>query len=103
MVELLEIVTLESRRGLKLSGEVDISNVTQLADSLSRQVAEAEDLHLDLADLEFIDGAGVRVLVQAARRLPRGRRLVLWSAPNFVKRLLAVLKVDESSGLLVAG
>jgi anti-anti-sigma factor len=82
---------------------VDISNATQLADSLSRQLTETEDLHLDLADLEFIDGAGVRVLVQAARRLTRGRRVVLWSAPNFLKRLLAVLKVYESWGLVLAG
>jgi anti-anti-sigma factor len=103
MVELLKIVVLESRRGLKLSGEVDVSNVRQLAESLSRHMAESEDMHLDLSELHFIDGAGVRVLVQAARRLSRGRRMVLWSTPSFVKRLLAVLKVDESSGLRLAG
>ena len=102
MVELLRIFSMESRRGLKLAGEVDMSNASVLADSLSLCMRDAEDLHLDLSELKFIDGCGVRVLLQAARKLSRGRRVVLWSAPAFVKRLLAVLKVDESSGLRLA-
>jgi anti-anti-sigma factor len=103
MMELLKIAVLESRRGLKLSGEIDISNAILLADSLYSHLEESEDMHLDLTDLKFIDVAGLRVLTQAARRLPRGRRLVLWSAPTFLKRLLAILKVDESQGLRLAG
>ena len=103
MVELLRIGAMESRRGLKLSGEVDISNARQLADSLSRHMTTAEDINLDLSDLKFIDVTGVRVLVQTARKLSGGRRVILWSAPSFVRRLLALLKVDESSGLRLAG
>lgn len=103
MVELLEIVAMKSRPGLKLSGEVDISNATRLADSLQRQIRESEDIHLDVSDLRFIDASGVRVLTQAARRLSNGRRLVLWSTPAFLRKLLDILKLDESSGLRVAG
>lgn len=102
MMELLKIAALESRRGLKLSGEIDISNAKYLADSLDH-LEESEDIHLDLSDLSFIDAAGLRVLMQAARRLSKGKRLVLWSTPGFVKRLLAVMKVDEAQGLRLAG
>ena len=103
MMELLKIAALESRRGLKLSGEIDISNANYLADSLYDHLEESEDIHLDLSDLKFIDAAGVRVLMQAARRLSKGKRLVLWSTPGFVKRLLAVMKVDEAQGMRLAG
>jgi anti-anti-sigma factor len=103
MVELLEIVAMENRHGLKLSGEVDISNATLLADSLQREIRESEDIHLDLSDLKFIDASGVRVLIQAARRLSKGRRIVLWSSPGFLRKLFAILKLDESSGLRFAG
>ena len=103
MVELLKIKVLESRRGLKLSGEVDVSNANLLADSLDNHLEESEDIHLDLSDLKFIDAAGLRVLTDAARRLPNGRRLVLWSSPPLLKRLLEIMKVDESQGLRLAG
>jgi anti-anti-sigma factor len=102
MVELLKIAAMDSRQGLKLSGEVDISNAPDLAASISSCMREAQDIHIDLSDLEFIDGAGVRVLIQAANRLSKGRRIVLWSAPGFFKRLLDVLKVDETWGLRLA-
>lgn len=103
MMELLKIKVLESRRGLKLSGEIDVSNANLLADSLHNHLEESEDIHLDLSELKFIDAAGLRVLTQAARRLSKGRRLVLWSSPPIVKKLLEVLKVDESQGLRLAG
>lgn len=103
MMELLKIAVLESRRGLKLSGEIDISNVNLLADSLNSHLKESEDIHLDLSDLKFIDAAGLRVLIQAARKLSKGKRLVLWATPTFLKRLLDILKVDESQGLRLAG
>lgn len=103
MMELLKIAVLESRRGLKLSGEVDVSNASYLADSLYSHLEESEDIHLDLSELKFIDAAGLRVMMQAAKTLSQGKRLVLWSAPGFFKRLLAILKVDESQGLRLAG
>jgi anti-anti-sigma factor len=103
MMELLKIAVLESRRGLKLSGEIDISNVKFFADSLHSHLKESEDIYLDLSDLKFIDAAGIRVLAQAAKQLSNGKRLILWSAPTFFKRLLFLLKLDESQGLRLAG
>lgn len=84
--------------GLRLVGEVDLSNHEMLTAALNTALAGTADLHLELSELEFIDNGGAQILVQAARQLGPDRRLVLhrpplsltmaltmpWDAPNLV-------------------
>jgi anti-anti-sigma factor len=70
-------------------GEVDFSTAPVLSEALSRVIVKrCGDVVIDLANLEFIDSASVRVLTACKRMLDReGRRLTLRSP----SRLPAIL------------
>ena len=55
---------------LKLRGEVDLCTSFALMESVSAVVAQRPELiAVDLSELEFMDGAGVKVLESAARHI----------------------------------
>lgn len=63
---------------LALRGELDMAAAPELVALLdSPVVVEAAELVLDLADLDFLDLAGLRVLLAARRRTTPAARLVL--------------------------
>jgi anti-anti-sigma factor len=49
---------------LSLTGELDRYGVTKLEDRLARLRAPRSPVRLDLSRLEFIDSAGIRLLIQ---------------------------------------
>ncbi|HEX2301240.1 MAG TPA: MEDS domain-containing protein [Pseudonocardiaceae bacterium] len=67
--------------GLRLVGEVDLSNHDVLRTALDAAMVGTEDLHLELSELTFIDHGGTRILIRAAHRLGPARRLVLHQPP----------------------
>lgn len=83
--------------GLALLGELDASNADVLDAALQAvSDATAGRLHLDLADLRFIDAAGCQVLGDAAERLrTRGLRLHLVAPQPRVARTLTLLGLDR--------
>jgi anti-anti-sigma factor len=101
---LLMIVPLDDRPGgLKLIGEVDISNRQQLADALEPYVhKEEQDLYLELEDLSFIDVGGVSVLVGVAEQLSPQRRLVLGHPPRVLRRILELAWPDPAPMSMVS-
>lgn len=74
--------------GLKLIGEIDISNRQQLIDALEPYVHKTDDVYLELEELSFIDVGGVTLLVGVAERLSPERRLVLRHPPRILLRIL---------------
>jgi anti-sigma B factor antagonist len=63
---------------LHLGGELDMATAPQLEDALREPELQARLVVLDLRELEFIDAAGVRTIVNASVRARQaGRRLVL--------------------------
>ena len=55
---------------VELGGELDISNLSSLRDALaSLDLDKGMILHLDLANLEFLDSSGMGVIVSACRRV----------------------------------
>ncbi len=82
------------RARLTAEGEVDLANRRELAAAVDRARRDAPGgLDVDLRFLDFIDGAGMRELVQAARRGGGAQvRLVVapGSVPHRVAELLAV-------------
>jgi anti-anti-sigma factor len=74
--------------GVILSGEIDIASAPQLAAQLAQRAADEGDLVVETAELEFIDVAGCRALVEAAERLDNGWRLRLPDAGDAVLRVL---------------
>src|SRR5215210_2688590 len=53
---------------LKLSGELDRSNLQALDDAFASAERRAKRIVIDLAELTFIDGGGLRALQQAGER-----------------------------------
>jgi ABC-type transporter Mla MlaB component len=95
-----ELAAARDRRSdaLRLAGELDFGCAQTLSDVLDAHFPGP--LRLDLADLSYVDVAGMRAL-----RGRRGQRLTIAPASDAVRRLLALLAwdTDPAIELLEAG
>jgi hypothetical protein len=82
----LAVSQLTARTGLCLSGQADLCNVGLLEQAIAALPPEADEIHLQLARLEFIDVAAARELVMLTGR-PARPRLVLHYPPLAMLRL----------------
>jgi hypothetical protein len=78
---------LAGRTGLCLSGQADLRTAGVLTQAIAALPADAAEIHLQLASLEYIDVAAARELVGLTRR-PARPRLVLHYPPAIMLRLL---------------
>jgi anti-anti-sigma factor len=63
---------------LKVTGELDLSTVPVLTESVERLQSGTKALTLDLSDLSFMDSTGLRLLIALDRRANQeGWKLVL--------------------------
>ena len=96
----LRILPTYTPRGLRAVGTVDVLTVGALVSTLASACRWPEpDLHLDLAELEFIDVAGVRAIVRSARNLEPERRLVLHGLAPRLRRMFGIIGWDRTPGL----
>lgn len=79
---------------LRLTGEVDLSNTAALVSAIS---AHQESLRvLDLRKVTFIDGRGVRILIEATARVrAQGRRLPILPGTALLRLTNLLDKQDE--------
>jgi anti-sigma B factor antagonist len=82
---------------VQLQGELDLAGSPLLAGELERAEADSPALVvLDVSALDFIDSAGLRVILAANMRLrERGAELVLTPTRPQVERLLSVAGVED--------
>jgi anti-anti-sigma factor len=97
----LEIVAFNSEsRGLRLTGELDLSTTETLLKAVEEPLASGEgDLLLDLSDLTFMDSSGLRVVIGLASRLEGKGKLVLKSPGPMVLRLFELTGVTHLPNL----
>ncbi|MCD0444652.1 STAS domain-containing protein [Glycomyces sp. A-F 0318] len=76
---------------LHVSGSVDLNSHDDWGRVLRQATVRHGELHVDLAGLAFIDMRGVSVLVDVARGLPEGARVVVHRAPPCMRRMMEVL------------
>jgi anti-anti-sigma factor len=77
---------------LQVRGEVDLLTRDSFQRTLDRGLETDGDLVLDLSELRFIDGAGLRGLARTADRLDQqGRRLSLDRPSPHLRRLLTLV------------
>jgi anti-sigma B factor antagonist len=86
---------LEKRNGVArvaMSGELDISTVTDLTEQLARVEQDGvTSIMLDLRDLAFIDSSGLHAFLQARDRAStNGHRLILVGAGALPRRLFEI-------------
>lgn len=87
----LTITTVDDGHTLVLSGEIDAHTAPELADALAALPAGAADITIDMADVEFIDSSGLRVVIDAHNRANEAeRKLVLRSPSATVARLVEI-------------
>ncbi|WP_436497723.1 STAS domain-containing protein [Actinokineospora sp. HUAS TT18] len=90
------------RQGARISGHADLTNRPDFEQFLLALCRQAEgDVHLDLAELDFIDISGVITLVRVAESLPAGRHLVLHNPPPAMRRILELLGPTSEQGVLI--
>jgi anti-anti-sigma factor len=93
----IEVRTAPDRVVLELHGELDLLGAPLLQEQIDEADLDARGiLVLDLQDLQFIDSAGLRVVLVAhgnARR--HGREFAVTKGSDQVQRLLSIAGVDE--------
>ena len=86
---------------LRLSGDVDMSNVDLLDAMLSSASSDEGNVVVDLHAVTFSDLAGARALVAASRRLSGGRRLKVLSAPRLLFTMVETIGWSDNLDLVV--
>ncbi len=83
--------------GLRLEGEVDLTNAHRLAEIVHEEQERLGDsVRLDLEALSFMDGAGVRALLEISRSLRDSGCLLVLASPGYiVRKALSVLTPDD--------
>jgi anti-sigma B factor antagonist len=85
-----------------VQGEIDLANAGLLDAELERaEQTDAEEIVLDLSDVEFIDSTGLRVLMAAGRRSELdSNRLGVRRGTGQVARLMKLTQIDQMVRLL---
>jgi anti-anti-sigma factor len=78
-----------------ISGELDVTITPSLAELLARVLdRKPQRLVFDLAQVDFIDCAAARLIVDMGRSLPAGRRVVIRRPGPAVRRILELTRLD---------
>jgi anti-sigma B factor antagonist len=92
----IDVAHEQDRIVLTLHGELDLVGAPRLQGEIESHTVDAADIVvLDLDDVQFIDSAGLRVILAAHERaVERRRRLVLTRGSPQVQRLLSIAGVS---------
>jgi anti-anti-sigma regulatory factor len=96
----LKVSYLIDRVGLRLAGDVDISSVDVIHSAIAALPAGATEIHLEVAELEFIDVSAVRELV-ALTSAPSGPQLILHDPPPVLQRLIDLIWPTSNTRLVI--
>lgn len=82
---------------VRVAGEVDVSNATQLRDALDAALeADPSTIEVSLAEVPYIDSTGIGVLVGTAHRAADKSIVLVVSNPQHnVERVLNLLGVGK--------
>ena len=83
----------------RLSGEVDLSNATEVGNEMTAAVPNsALGLVLDLTATEYLDSSGVHLVFELAERLRRRQQQlrVVVPAGAPIRRVLRIVELDDS-------
>ncbi|GGT07416.1 hypothetical protein GCM10010254_29720 [Streptomyces chromofuscus] len=94
----LTVAPLAERFGVRAVGEVGLTTRAIWESALEGVVRDGRDVcHLEMSAVTFVDVAGAGALVDAARRLSVGRRMVLHAPPPVLCRTLELFWPDQSA------
>lgn len=102
----LRITRTERPRCLVLAGDIDEWTHADLLAALADAAAGSGEIHINLADVQYCDLAGLRAILQLGsasgqRPARSGRRLILVELPAHLKTVLQILGWDSAPGLVI--
>ena len=96
----LQVEPLESERGFRVAGELDVYTVDVLRDVLASE--REGTLVLDLGGVAFIDDSGLGLLVGTYKHLRQGGgSLVLRNMQEPIRKVFAVTGLETLPGLVI--
>jgi len=96
------VVEVREPQSLDLRGSIETATIGTLVGPLMEAIADERDVELDLRDVDFIDLAGLRLLVEAAALLAGDeRKLVLVGSPSWLSPILEMAELDTREGLVL--
>jgi anti-anti-sigma factor len=85
-----------------LSGELDVSNVSEIQDRLMTEVADGQGLTLDTSQLGFMDSQGLRMLIVLGKKAAdQGQVVRILNCSPAVQLLLDTAVPDGLPGVEV--
>lgn len=98
----LRITATTKPPGLAIAGEIDEDTYPALTAKLE-ELAGAGEIHLNLADVQYCDLAGLRAMIRlaGAGRSSDSRQVVLHDVPPRLKTVLGILGWDSAPGLVI--
>jgi anti-sigma B factor antagonist len=94
------IEQLESERGFRLSGDLDVYSVEAVREALAPELHGT--LVLDIGAVEFMDDSGLGLLVGSVKRLRQhGGSLVLRNPTDQIRRVFEMTGVEQVPGLTI--
>ena len=92
----VEVVAADGRVMVHLRGEVDMSTVAEVRDSIEPFLAPSQTVVLDLSEVTFADSSLLNVLVQARGELSKaGGSLLVRNPSPSARRLLTLAELDD--------
>lgn len=90
----MQLLSIEQGKSIRLAGELDMSNASQLREVLDVAVAHGGTILVDLRELTFMDSTGINVFLRAAIALDGRGCLILHGEQNGVRRVLDLVGLD---------
>lgn len=86
---------------LAVKGEIDVSNVEEFGRNVDECLrTSCRVVSMDMAGLTFIDSSGLRIIVEANKRLrERDGQLVIKDPPAILRRIVEVSGLTDFFGL----
>lgn len=83
---------------VRVEGELDILTISRLAAQLNRLLRSSQsEVYLDLRDVEFMDSAGLQLLLTTRRRLlGTSRNLTVICGEGPVRRVIELARLTET-------
>jgi anti-anti-sigma factor len=92
-----------SDQQVRVSGEVDLAAAPSLEAALRTALSAGTSVDLDLAEVTFIDSAGLHAIVRCAVELNGRQRIRLLRTPQRVARILQLVGMQEIAQIEMDG
>jgi anti-anti-sigma factor len=96
----LRILRTSEPLGLRLSGEMDVTNADRVRQALHEAGLDG-DLYLDLTELLFADVSAIRALVTTALHLASERRLILHGLDPRLEKVIDLVGWSNAPNLVI--